>query len=162
MSLAMVATNRRQCQNSAVDIRKARRKDWHEVVPLLVQLGLPEFADPKRASSFQRRFFAYLRRRDTVALVAQADQRVVGFLNMEFRERFSQTHPQAWMANLVVDEVARGSGLGVALFSAAEAIARERGCRWLMLESASERTESHTFFAARGMAERGKSFAKRL
>lgn len=97
-----------------------------------------------------------------MALVAEVDGRVAGFVDMEYRSRLNFTVPQAWVPDLVVAEAWQGCGLGAALLAEAERLARERACFVMSLESADWRAESHAFYLHMGWADSAKSFTKSL
>jgi GNAT superfamily N-acetyltransferase len=107
-------------------------------------------------------FRRYLDRADAVLLVAEDAGTVVGLLDMEYRVRLNFTTPQAWIPDLVVDEDSRSAGVGRALISRAEELARERGCWGMELESATWRDRAHAFYLREGWTEAGKSFSKLL
>jgi PhnO protein len=107
-------------------------------------------------------FEDYLERDDAVALVAELDGDVCGFVDVEFRLRLNFFEPQAWVPDLVVAEGQRGRGVGRALLARAEELARERGCFSITLESATWRTGAHAFYEREGLSEGGKSFGKVL
>ena len=143
-------------------VRDARSEDWPAVLALLVQLGRPEPSPEEDEATLREVFDRYLQRPDAVALVAEEDGRVVGFMDMELRTRLNFATPQAWIPDLVVDGSARRRGAGAALLARAEEIARERGCWGMTLESATWRTEAHAFYESQGWKYGGKSFAKPL
>jgi GNAT superfamily N-acetyltransferase len=107
-------------------------------------------------------FANYLERPDTVALVAEDDGSLIGFVDVEFRQRLNFLSRQAWVPDLVVAERARGRGVGRALLEAAEERARERGCWGMSLESASWRLDSHAFYERVGWSPTGRSFTRAL
>ena len=119
-----------------MEIREARASDWPAVAALLAELGRPDVRGHDDEDEHRRAFEAYLERPDAVAFVAEEDGRVVGFVDLEFRQRLNFRTPQAWIPDLVVAEHSRSRGAGAALLAAAEQLARERGCFALSLESA--------------------------
>jgi GNAT superfamily N-acetyltransferase len=145
-----------------VRIREASPGDWPGVSTLLAQLGRPDVRDTADEAAARSVFEAYLRRPDTVALVADHDGRVVGFLDMEYRTRLNFTSPQAWIPDLVVDEDSRSGGIGRALITRAEELARSRGCWGMSLESATWRKRAHAFYAREGWEDTGRAFNKVL
>lgn len=147
---------------SRMEIREARVDDWPAVAGLLAELGRPDVRGGPDEATHRQRYESYLARENAVALVAELDGRVVGFLDMEFRERLSFVRPQAWIPDLVVTEAARSRGIGRALLARAEELARERDCFAVSLESASWRTRSHAFYERAGWPETAKSFSKNL
>jgi GNAT superfamily N-acetyltransferase len=143
-------------------IREARAEDWPAVAELLAQLGRPDVRRTDEEPAAREVFERYLDRADAVLLVAEEEGRVVGLLDMEYRARLNFTSPQAWIPDLVVDEATRSAGVGRALMTRAEELARERGCWGMTLESATWRERAHAFYVREGWADTGKSFSKPL
>lgn len=98
----------------------------------------------------------------TRVLLAALTDRVVGVL-VWHRLQPLHTAP-AWglISALVVDEEARGGGVGAALLSEAERQARGSGCGQLELSSSLKREDAHRFYLAQGYQERPKRFVKLL
>lgn len=143
-------------------IREATPADWPDVASLLAQLGRPDVRGSADEAAGRAVFEAYLARPDAVALAAEVDGRVVGFLDMEYRTRLNFTSPQAWIPDLVVDAGSRGGGIGRALLARAEELAHERGCWGMSLESATWRERAHAFYVREGWTDAGRSFIKAL
>jgi GNAT superfamily N-acetyltransferase len=142
-------------------VREARAEDWPGVARLLAELGRPA-PSPGEEEAFRDVFVAYLGRNDAIALVAVEDDEIVGFLDLEFRRRINFIAEQAWIPDLVVTERRRSAGVGRALLSEAERIARERGCWGMSLESATWRERAHAFYIREGWSDTGKAFNKLL
>lgn len=70
----------------------------------------------------------------------------------------------AWglISALVVEEGARGTGVGARLLAAAEARASAAGCSQLELSSSLKREGAHRFYLAQGYLERPKRFVKAI
>ena len=147
---------------TAVLIRGARPEDWPAVAELLAQLGRPDVRGTGEEAAAREVFERYLRRPDAVLLLAERDGRVVGLLDMEYRARLNFTAPQAWIPDLVVAVDSRSVGVGGALLTRAEELARERGCWGMELESATWRERAHAFYVREGWTDAGKSFSKLL
>ena len=143
-------------------IREARPGDWPAVMGLLAELGRPDVRGTDDEEPARRIFETYLQRPDTEAFVAELDGRVVGFVNVEFRERLNFLTPEAWIPELIVGEDARGKGAGAALLGRCEAAARERSCWSLSLESANWRDRAHAFYLREGMQDLAHAFVKVL
>jgi len=141
-------------------VRRATVRDFETVIRLLAELGRPT-VDPDDADH-RAAFERYLGRSDAAALVAEVEGEVVGFLDLEFRQRLNVTTEQAWIPDLIVSEAARSGGVGAALLAAATDLARERGCFGMGLESASWRTRAHAFYEREGWSRTGLSFTKML
>ena len=94
--------------NARVNVREATSADWEDVKELLAELGRPDVRDNPDEPQHRARFDQYLARDDTLALVAEHDGAVVGFVDVEFRQRLNFLQPEAWVPDLVVAEAARG------------------------------------------------------
>jgi GNAT superfamily N-acetyltransferase len=145
-----------------VTIREARDGDWEKVAALLAELGRPQALGTGDEPVLREVFERYLSRPDVVALVAEVDGAVVGFVDLEFRTRLNFEEPQAWIPDLVVAEAERSRGAGHDLLARAEELARERGCWGMTLESATWRTRAHAFYLREGWKDSGRSFTKAL
>jgi GNAT superfamily N-acetyltransferase len=145
-----------------IDVREATTKDWPHVAALLAELGRPDVRGLEEEGRHAERFADYLARPDTVALVAVIDGEIVGFVDLEFRQRLNFRTLQAWIPDLVVSEAQRGRGVGTALMTRAEELSRERGCWSLTLESATWRKDAHRFYLREDLADSAYSFSKSL
>ena len=85
-----------------MEIREARKDDWLAVAALLAELGRPDVLAEADADMHRGAWEEYLERPDTVALVAEEEGAVVGFVDLEYRERLNFSAPQAWIPDLVV------------------------------------------------------------
>jgi GNAT superfamily N-acetyltransferase len=94
----------------------------------------------------------------TVWLV-QRDRVVIGtFILMILPALGDRCRPLAVVEDVVVDEGARGGGVGRAMMEFVMARAREADCYKLMLSSNLRRTEAHAFYESLGFARHGYSF----
>ncbi|MCC7365824.1 MAG: GNAT family N-acetyltransferase [Dehalococcoidia bacterium] len=66
--------------------------------------------------------------------------------------------PWAQVENMVVAGQARGQGVGRELLAACVALARERGCYKVQLQSAEQRRDAHRFYAANGFRDSSAGF----
>lgn len=91
--------------------------------------------------------------------VAVAGEEVLGVA--VFRT-FRNTHAgcRFYVDDLVTAEDGRSRGVGRLLLAYLEALARQRGCSGLDLESGSQRLRAHRFYFREGMAITGFSFRK--
>jgi GNAT superfamily N-acetyltransferase len=146
----------------AIRVREASPEDWPAVASLLAELGRPDVRGLHDEDEHMARYRSYLGRSDAVGLVADLDGDVVGFVDVEFRQRLNFATPQAWVPDLIVAERARGSGVGAALMARAEELSRERGCWGMTLESATWRTDAHRFYQREGWRNTAHSYTKPL
>jgi len=144
-------------------IRAATVEDWPQVAELLVELGRDVSASAASNPSFVIRFGGHLALRESRTLVAQeVGGRLLGLLDMEFRQRLGHPRPQAWVNDLVVTESVRRHGVGGALLAHAEDLARKRGCFRMSLETGGWRETTHRFYEREGWTDNGKWFVKLL
>jgi GNAT superfamily N-acetyltransferase len=144
-------------------IRPAEVDDWAQVAGLLVELGRDVSPSAVANPSYVIQFGGHLALRESRTLVAdETGGRLLGLLDMEFRQRLGHPRPQAWVNDLVVTEEARGGGVGGALLARAEELALARGCFRMSLETAAWREDTHRFYASQGWRDNGKWFVKLL
>ena len=144
-------------------IRPATVEDWPGVAGLLVELGRDVSPTAASNPSYVIRFGGHLTLRESRTLVAdEHGARLLGFLDMEFRQRLGHPRPQAWVNDLVVTEASRGRGIGAALLAEAETLARKRGCFRMSLETAAWREPTHRFYEHEGWTDNGKWYVKLL
>ena len=141
-------------------IRAAKLGEESAIAPLYEWLLAPPGTrpaawDPNRAEIALR---AAIDSHDSVVLVADAGDELVGFLTA-YRDihsvRFGQ---RAWVEDLAVHPEHRSRGIGKALLDAAKAWARERGATHLKLESAEARIDAQRFYEREGAQDRSISF----
>lgn len=143
-------------------IRRAELSDFSAVSDLLEQLGRGRVTH-ETYSACREVYVAQLDDPETDHLVAVDDRgRVIGFCSLHYRTRLNRARPQAWIPDLVVTSTARGHGTARAMLDEAEALARERGCWEVTLESGHERRDAHLLYTAAGMQEVGRTFRKAL
>lgn len=143
-------------------IRDAVVDDWPQVAGLLVELGRDVSPSATTNPSYFVLFGGHLAQRETRTLVAEADGRLLGFVDVEFRQRLGHPRPQAWVNDLVVTGAARSRGVGKALLDRVEELARRRGCFRMSLETAGWRERTHAFYLREGWIDYGKWFVKAL
>jgi PhnO protein len=132
------------------------------VAAVLAALGRPDARGGPEEQRHQAIFVSYLERDDVDAFVAEENNDIVGFVNVEYRARLNMESPQGWIAELVVSEGRRRAGIGQQLLARAEEAARERGCWGVTLESATWRKDAHRFYEREGWECRAKAFFKDL
>jgi GNAT superfamily N-acetyltransferase len=142
------------------EIRAARPGEESSIVPLYEWLMAPPGTrpatwDPRHAEVALR---AAIDSRDSVVLVADAGDELVGFLTAYqdiHSVRFGQ---RAWVEDLAIHPEHRSRGIGKALLDTAKAWARERGATHLKLESAEARIDAQRFYEREGAQDRSISF----
>ena len=138
-------------------IRPCRREDFVEVVRLLRQLWPGK---PLDETALQVVFERSLASASHVCLCATDGQRVVGFGSLTVKNTLWH---EGWLGNvdeLVVDVEHRGRGIGTQLLERLVAVAREKGCRRVELDSAFHRKEAHRFYERNGFESRALLFSR--
>jgi GNAT superfamily N-acetyltransferase len=143
-------------------IRNAHVRDWPAVAGLLVELGRDVRESATTNPSHVIHFGGHLARRECVTLVADAGTSLLGFIDMEYRQRLGHHRPQAWVNDLVVADASRSQGVGKALLDRAEELASQRGCFRMSLETAAWRDRTHAFYRREGWIDYGTWFIKVL
>ena len=125
-----------------------RADDAAAVARLTTQLGYPvgtaELA--ARAEAVRARGSA-----EILVATDEADQ-PIGWIQVG-RHATLEASDLAVINGLVVDETARGRGIGADLVAAAEAWARSNGATSIMVRSRSTRTRAHRFYEGIGYTE---------
>ncbi len=128
-----------------VRIRAAGAEDRLVVQELLGQLGYVFTAEEVQAR------LNLLATSDTdPVLLAIQNEEVVGLIALHFATMLHQREPVAKITALVVRDGVRGAGIGKALVDAGGNLARQSGCGFLELTTASARTEAHAFYKRLG------------
>lgn len=127
-------------------LRPMEPGDLEAVGRLLGQLGYALEAD-----EVARRFAAVTAAEGHRVLVAEQAGRVVGLLHVFARPALEKP-PEAVVQALVVDDAARGAGLGRLLMQAAERWAAEQGFASVALGTHVAREDAKAFYARLGYA----------
>lgn len=140
-----------------MQIRPVRDGDVAAICPLLADLGYPsdEAAVRVRLANLDRAG-------GYACLVAEEDERLLGLILLAQAWMIEMDGMQVRIVALVVDENARGRGIGVALMDEAEHWAREQGATALQLNSGTHRPEAHAFYRQRGYSNNGLRFYKKI
>jgi GNAT superfamily N-acetyltransferase len=123
-----------------IPIRLMAVDDVPAAQQLLRQLGYCLEPD-----EFARRYASVAAGREHAVLVAADAERIVALCHVYGRPALDKP-PEAVVQGLVVDDGARGCGVGQAMMAAAEAWAMDRGYASVALASNVVRTEAHAFY----------------
>jgi GNAT superfamily N-acetyltransferase len=144
----------------AAVVREAHPDDFVAVTSLLEELGRPKALGTPDEETVRGLFDQWLAASDRFIFVAEEEGGVVGMIDMALILRPNFVQPHAWVPDLIVSERARSRGVGAALLSKAEDVARSLGAFSLALESAHWRTRAHAFYLREGMADAASHFIK--
>jgi len=142
-------------------IRFVKVADFDAVSRLLVELGRPA-PTPETRADFRETFARHVASAAKASLLAERNGMPVGVLILQFRERLNWPTPEAWIPDLIVTEREHGTGVAAALLRRAVALARDRGCHRLCLESGYQRYRAHRFYLREGLTDAGKYFTIEL
>jgi GNAT superfamily N-acetyltransferase len=137
-------------------IRAANSGDSAALSRLLGQLGYPSDSD-----QIPGRLEKLAARPGTTVLVAENRRGdVVGAVTVHLFDSLHTSEPTAWLTAVVVEETARGQGIGSALVGRAEEWALQHGAHRIALTSATHRTRAHQFYKDRDYEQTGVRLAK--
>jgi GNAT superfamily N-acetyltransferase len=145
--------------NSKFEIRRCRRDDFEDLLMLLRQLWPDEELN---RPGLKNVFDCALVSDSKVYLCAVDGESVTGFVSLTIKNNLWQAAKLGHIDELVVDQKHRGRGLGTRLLNAIMAVAKERGCTRVELDSAFHRKEAHTFYERHGFENRAYLFSKSL
>ena len=137
-------------------IRPATTEDDAEISRLLTQLDYPG------TERFIKSRLAEMLEDPAEVLLVWDDPPVRGFVSLHFIPMIGVGKDFAQISYLIVDNSARGEGIGRRLEEAVTRIARERGCDRIVLHCDSRRTRAHAFYLRQGFTESPKYLIKRL
>lgn len=138
-----------------LEVRHATPAGAHAVARLLTQLGYPTV--PADVPARLDRLAA-----DRAAVLLAQRGVVVGLATVHVLSVVNRPHDVAWLTALVVEEGARGAGVGRALVGVVEAFARGVGCERLSVTTHEERAGARAFYERVGLAPMGRRFGKAL
>jgi GNAT superfamily N-acetyltransferase len=138
-------------------IREAAPADEPALAALLGQLGYPAAPGAVRG-----RLAGLLGRDDYAVYLAELDGAPCGLGCAHVLPVLHSDAPLALITALVVDEEARGSGVGRALVERLETFARSQHCGRIIVTTASQRAGAHAFYDRLGYDYTGRRYAKLL
>lgn len=140
-------------------VRPCRAEDFGDVVRLLRQLWPDKQLNAAQVQTVFDRALACERQ---AYLCATDGQRVVGFGALTIKNNLWQGGYLGHIDELVVDNDYRGRGIGTLLLDQLIALAHQKGCRRVELDSAFHRKQAHQFYEQRGFENRAFLFSKTL
>jgi GNAT superfamily N-acetyltransferase len=138
-------------------IRTAQSDDAPELARLLTSLGHPTATDEIVA-----RWDAWREEGNTALVAARVDGSLAGVATLHVTIVLHRPRPVGRITSLVVDEGARGKGIGRALVAAAEQVLAEAGCGMVEVTSNARREDAHAFYRHIGYEQTSARFMKLL
>jgi len=146
-----------------ITIREATDKDIPIILGLLYELGRPKAQTDSDVETFRKLVKNYLVESDKKILVAILDDmKIVGMISMMFLSRLNRDTLEIYVPELIVLEKFQHQGIGKKLLNFCIALAKEKKCHRIRLESGNQRTESHKFYKHLGFEQSALSFTKNL
>jgi GNAT superfamily N-acetyltransferase len=142
-----------------LQIRQCSIEDFEEVVKLLGQLWPDKTID---TAALQTVFARSVASECQVYLCAADDNRIIGFASLTIKNSLWQEGYLGHVDELIVDAEHRGRGVGTQLLDHLVAMARQRGCRRVELDSAFHREQAHQFYERQGFVNRAFLFSRVL
>jgi GNAT superfamily N-acetyltransferase len=141
---------------SDIEVREAVLTDAPEVVRLLSLLG-----HAMSTGTAEARLAAFRESGEHV-LVATRDgsESLLGAVTLHVTPVMHRVGPIGRFTAVVVDESARGKGIGSTLIRAAEEFLRAQGCAMIEVTSNKKRTDAHAFYERLGYTATSFRFAK--
>lgn len=147
-------------------IRRAGKNDEIKIIELLAQLDRPIPKNLYTERKFRRIMKMYTHsnhpKYDRGVFVATVGSRIIGMISFVILDRLNQSRSEFWIPELVVSEEFRNQGVGKLLVEKCESIARTQKCYRIRLESRSDRTSAHSFYAKIGFRQVALAFEKKL
>ncbi len=140
-------------------IRKCSTPDFEQIAALLLQLW------PQKAQNLSKLRAVYDRALVTTSqryICAVDNGDVLGFCSMSIKNSLWEEGTIANIDEFVVDDEARGQGIGSALLEYMIEQARKSGCTRIELDSAFHRTDAHAFYEHKGFEKRAFLFSMEL
>lgn len=138
-------------------VRETEPGDLAAITGLVGQLGYP--SEESAVAGRLERLAADPR---SWVYVAVDGERVVGLASVHVMPVLERDDPTARITAMVVDEVARRSGVGRALLERLEEVARAQGCAKIYLTTRYEREDAVAFYRRMGYEDTSLRFVKDL
>ncbi|MGY5147491.1 MAG: GNAT family N-acetyltransferase [Candidatus Nitrosopumilus sp. bin_7KS] len=146
-----------------VAVRTSSGKDVSMILGLLYDLGRPKPQKDSEVETFRKLVTKYVKDSDKAILVAELDDvRIIGMVSVVYLSRLNQSTLEMYIPELVVLEKYHNHGIGKKLINFCIALAKEKKCYRIRLESGNQRKESHQFYQHLGFEQSSLSFTLNL
>jgi len=154
----MAAAPARDVVSAQVEIREAVLTDAPEVARLLALLG--HAVSPGTAEA---RLAAFRESGEHVLVATRnGSESLLGAVTLHVTPVMHRIGPIGRFTAVVVDESARGQGIGTILIKAAESFLASQGCAMIEVTSNKKRTDAHAFYERLGYESTSFRFAKKV
>lgn len=146
-----------------ITINEASEKEIPIILELLYDLGRPKPRNDSDIDSFKKLVKKYITDSDKQIFVGVLDDtKIIGMVSMMFLSRLNRDTLEMYIPELVVLEKYRNQGIGKKIIDFCIALAKEKNCHRIRLESGNQRKESHQFYKSLGFEQSAFSFTKNL
>ena len=143
-----------------ISIRQAKKNDIPEILGLLYELGRPKPKNDSEVDLFRNSVKKQISEKDKDLLIAiRDDVNLVGLASIVFLDRLNRLGPELYIPELVVTGKYQQQGIGKKLIDACIAMASEKNCFRIRLESGNSRIASHKFYSKLGFESNSKFFS---
>jgi len=98
-----------------------------------------------------------------ILLSAVEDNKLIGsVMGIICEELYGECKPFLLVENMIVDKYSRRKGIGSALLTELEKLAREKDCTQIILVTESDRFDACGFYEAYGFQQNNKGYKKKL
>jgi GNAT superfamily N-acetyltransferase len=147
--------------SETIAVREAVPSDAGEIIRLFIQLG-----HPQPEGSAASRVAAFYAAGDRILVAENSpsvqERKLLGATTLHITPEIHRAGPIGRMTAVVVDEPARGQGIGGLLIAAAEKYFAEHGCAMVEVTSNKKRVDAHRFYEQLGYTGTSFRFAKQL
>lgn len=141
-----------------MEIRGALKEDAKTVYRFMCELEDTQFD----YSQFEENYFKILDNPNTIYMVAEEDDKVIGLLSCHGQFLLHHMDMVFEIQELYVDEDYRSQKAGQLLIERLEAILKEQGYKFLEVASNIKRTDAHRFYLKNGFGQTHYRFTKTL
>ena len=141
-------------------IREFVDDDISSILNLLYDLDRPRPLDDDEVRIFKNKFTDYFLDSQKNIIVAQQDEKIVGFVSIIYLQRLNRVKTEMYIPELIVTEKLRCLGIGKKLMQYCMELAKNKNCYRIRLESGNSRKESHKFYESIGFEQSAQFFSK--
>ena len=140
-------------------IRRTELEDMNQL-SILYQQFWNELSD---VNKMQEQFVKMKNSDMHILLSALEDNKLIGsVMGIICEELYGKCDPFLLVENMIVDKNSRRKGVGRALLTELEKIAKEKNCTQMILVTESDRFDACGFYEAYGFSQNNKGYKKKL
>ncbi|HSX18638.1 MAG TPA: GNAT family N-acetyltransferase [Candidatus Saccharimonadales bacterium] len=137
-----------------MEITLAAYDDVAGILPLLPQIYRVSELPPEAKQTLEQQIDSD----NCDVVVAKENGKVLGAGTIFYLKNAGHTSPFAFLEGIVVDDAARGKGIGTALSKKAIELAKAKGCYKMIFTSGMDREKIHKFYEELGFKKWGFEF----